>query len=371
MLDRFLKARLVDVLMDVPGTDERAGRSALLDGVPANVRGALNRTDNQFVDLTNLIGQLDGLGRLDNGERPVVIVVHNAWRITRGTDLGRQLAEIQQQAEAAYGGEQPLPELPAEPERLIFGGTGEWVTVSFIEQAQETGRRVARLLVPRYVDGRRARGAGFGTGWLVAPRLLLTNHHVVEARDRNEPPANAADFRLQGESTAAWFDYYREGHDHVDVQAAAVLASDRTLDYALLRLQDDPTLAPRRHLPLSRGRTSLSVGTRLNIVQCPRGGALSFAIRNNFYVGTGDQTYQLRYLTDTELGSSGSPVLDDSWQVVALHHGFKEVRPELYKGEAGMSGVVKYHNEGIAMQDILDHLPAVAREEIARAQGWA
>jgi endonuclease G len=369
-LDRKLKQRLVDALLGVPGTDDRAGRNALLDGIPPNVRGGLNRHDNQIVDLTNVIGQLDALGRLDNGERPVVIVIHNAWRIVRGTALGQELAEIQKLAEAAYGGEKPSPTLPAKPEALIFGGPGEWVTFSFLEQAQQAGRRVARLLISRYMAGRKAEGVGLGTGWLVAPRLLLTNHHVVVARDENEPLPSEADFRRQGESVMAWFDYHREGQPHADVSAVEVVSSNEALDYALLRLAEAPPLADRRPLALAQGRPDLARGARLNIVQCPGGGPLTFAIRNNFYVGPGEQAHHLRYLTDTREGSSGSPVLDDKWQVVAMHHGYQPVDPKLYPADAGLSGVAKFHNEGTAIQDILDDLPAAARDEVRQAQGW-
>ena len=369
-LDRKLKERLVDALLGVPGIDERAGRTALLDGIPPNVRGGLNRHDNQIVDLTNVIGQLDALGRLDNGERPVVIVIHNAWRIVRGTELGRQLEEIQREAEAAYGGERPSQAMPARPEALIFGGSGEWVSASFFEQAQLAGSRVARLLVPRYEAGRKAPGVGVGTGWLVAPRLLLTNHHVVVNRDENEPLPSAADFRRQGESVAAWFDYHREGQEHADVPAVEVVSSSEALDYALLRLAESASLLERRQLALAAGRPDLPRGARLNIVQCPGGGPLTYAIRNNFYVGPGEKACHLRYLTDTREGSSGSPVFDDKWQVLAMHHGAREVDPQMYKGDAGMSGVVKFHNEGTAIQDILDDLPADARDEIRQAQGW-
>jgi S1-C subfamily serine protease len=366
-----LKARLIDALTSVPGTDERPGRTALMQGIPAHIRAALNRSDNQFVDLTNIVEQLEMLGRLDNGERPVVIIIHNGWRLTSGTELGDRLAEIESEVEAAYGGDEPSADLPDTPEILIFGGTGEWVTAAFIEQAQLAGRRVARLLVPRYVGGTLSRPAdGVGTGWLIAPGLLLTNHHVIEARDRGEPPASNADFQRQGEKTELWFDYHREGLSYATVSVAEVVDSDRELDYALLRLADNAALSGREQIAVVRERPDLPRGARLNIVQCPGGGPLRYAIRNNFFVGPGQHPYEMRYLTDTRQGSSGSPVLNDSWQVVAMHKGYKKVDPGLFEAETGKSEVVKYHNEGIVITDILRRLPAVVRDEINNAQDW-
>ena len=74
---------------------------------PSQRKGRAQPSDNQFVDLMNIIDQLERLGRLDNGERPVVIVTHNGWRLSRGTELGRRLAEIEREIEAAYGGDEP------------------------------------------------------------------------------------------------------------------------------------------------------------------------------------------------------------------------------------------------------------------------
>ena len=97
---------------------------------------------------------------------------------------------------------------------------------------------------------------------------------------------------------------------------------------------------------------------------------MRYAIRNNFFVGYGDKPYQIRYLTDTLSGSSGAPVFDDNWQAVALHRGYKPVNPDLYKGEAGKSEIVKYHNEGIVINDILAQLPQTVLQEIKHAQEW-
>jgi endonuclease G len=374
-MDKPLKDRLYDALSAVPSAETRDGRTALLDGLPHNIRVGLTRSDNLFVDVTNLINQIDQLGRLDNGERPVVLLVHNARRVTRGSELGRLLEELQAEVEESYGFELPLAGLSDTPEVLIFGGEGEWVTNTFMEQAQTAGRRVARLAVQRHFNGQPAGSVGVGTGWLVAPRLMLTNYHVIEARGpKDKKPAAAADFKLQAENAIAWFDYHvaveerREEQKHIEVAAIEVVASCRDLDYALLRLADSPELPDRQHMPLAAKNPPLQQGARLNIVQCPGGGPLRYAIRNNFYVGRGEQSYQVRYLTDTIPGSSGSPVLADSWQVVAMHRGYTEVNPQAYQDEGGKGQVAKYHNDGIAIHEILRQLPAEARKEVEAAQ---
>jgi endonuclease G len=368
MLNQRLKEDLIDALMKLPGIQSPDARSTLLSGI----RVPLGRSNNFFVDLDTIVNQLDGVGRLDNGERPVVIVAHNAGRFVHGTELGQTLGRLEREIEKAYGEEEPASDVPTTPEALVFGGPGEWVTSTFLEQAMLTGTRVARLRVPRIVRGQEEHPVGsLGTGWLIGPCLLLTNHHVVNARERGEPAALKSDFTTQGRSAVAWFDYFVEGRSSTEIAAVDLVHSNAALDYALLRLADHKALQTRKQIALPQNAPQLDRGTRLNVAQYPGGGPLRLAIRNNFFVGRGEKQFQIRYLTDTIEGSSGSPVLDDNWQVIALHHGARKVNPQLYDKEPGVRGIVKFHNQGIDIQAIIADLPAEAAREIRAAQGWS
>ena len=57
MPDKALTDRLLDALMKMPGVEERSTRTAILNGIGVS----LNRTDNQFVDLTNIIRRTSSL----------------------------------------------------------------------------------------------------------------------------------------------------------------------------------------------------------------------------------------------------------------------------------------------------------------------
>ena len=65
-------------------------------------------------------------------------------------------------------------------------------------------------------------------------------------------------------------------------------------------------------------RATQPSGRFVTIVQHPRGEKKQIALRENRIVDVLDSF--LHYEADTEPGSSGSPVFDDGWEVVALHH---------------------------------------------------
>ena len=56
----------------------------------------------------------------------------------------------------------------------------------------------------------------------------------------------------------------------------------------------------------------------MNIIQHPNGLPKQISVYSNVVVFAGSD--RLQYLTDTEPGSSGAPVLDRHWNVVAVHH---------------------------------------------------
>lgn len=57
---------------------------------------------------------------------------------------------------------------------------------------------------------------------------------------------------------------------------------------------------------------------RVNIIQHPMGRQKEIALHNNEVVRVKDLV--VHYHTDTEPGSSGSPVFNNNWDLVALHH---------------------------------------------------
>jgi V8-like Glu-specific endopeptidase len=77
------------------------------------------------------------------------------------------------------------------------------------------------------------------------------------------------------------------------------------------------------------------------VVGHPLGGGVSFSLQDNLLLDW-DQRL-VHYRTPTEPGSSGSPVFDDQWRLIAIHHaGGSNMRklngkPGTYKANEGIN----------------------------------
>jgi len=267
------------------------------------------------------------------------------------------------------------PNFDVRPEAVV-AGSDQTVDVGFLSDGLAASRAVVKLLVHKHLDGE----AVFqdsdepwlinGTGWFIGAGLVITNHHVVNARmtfPAAEPDASEQDFRLQAESTRVLYDYLEKDHPSATVEAAAgaLQASSQELDFAILRL---PATAERRG-PLRlrqhaiRKRAEQALGTRVNLLQHPNGDPMRLGFRDNFVV-IGDND-ALSYLTDTNFGSSGSPVCDDRWSVAALHSGSRNISTDnvVIRGRR-----VRRENHGIPIPRIMAFLAAEHPELHAEIQ---
>lgn len=218
-------------------------------------------------------------------------------------------------------------ELPEFKEAIIF--QDDMVPFGYLQGGIAAGKSVARLLVPRYDDDVDAKKAYWGTAWLLAPTELITNHHVLNARDRGEPPASEHDFKRQALETKIQFDVNDEDSACPVIPVAGLGAYDPKLDFAILQIATQPGRNP---LPIRKEPLQIvkKAYVPVNIIQHPRGGSKKIALRNN--LATARTSTDLRYITATLPGSSGSPVLDDNWEVVALHRGSVAVDKVEYQG---------------------------------------
>lgn len=195
-------------------------------------------------------------------------------------------------------------------ERIITGN--ELQDINYLARGTRAARSVARIAVR---DGS-GRLRSWGTGFLIAPGVLITNNHVLteaagaarsEAhfqfeRDIDGQPLDATTFAL--EPGRLFFT-----SAPLDFTVVAVAARSQNAD---------ATLASFGYLPLVGITGKITEGEWLTIVQHPNGDPKQVCVRENRYIKKTDDV--IWYSTDTVGGSSGSPVFNNDWYVVALHH---------------------------------------------------
>src|SRR6266702_8537092 len=124
-----------------------------------------------------------------------------------------------------------------------------------------------------------------------------------------------------------------------------IFLARKDLDYAIVELDRHPG---KEWGYLRLANSSPEVGSRVNIIQHPAAQPKQISIQNNFVEYVGGSVIQ--YVTSTLPGSSGSPVFDDNWRVVSLHHaGGMLPEPTTQRRY--------FRNEGIRSTSIFNDLP--------------
>jgi V8-like Glu-specific endopeptidase len=214
--------------------------------------------------------------------------------------------------------------------------------ISFLTRGLEVSRSVMYIRVA--AGGKR----WSGTGFLVAPNLGMTNHHVLSSAD--QLAGATAKFNYQEA-----FDGQDEPTKVYRAKADGLFYANQALDCAVFEVEGEPG-AEWDYLPLES--RNVEPGQRINIIQHPYGQPKQISIQNNLVEYVGGNV--LQYVTSTNPGSSGSPVLDDEWRVVGLHHAGGNIKEPT-------TGRFYNRNEGIVMSKILDDLPAGIREPVDEA----
>jgi len=239
-------------------------------------------------------------------------------------------------------------DLPVAPQVLLEKviNQPDFLEARYLEGGFVAQRTVGRVVI-RGADGRTA---GFGTGFLVSAHLLLTNHHVLPDAEVAAGSVLQLDFQrgLDGDPLPVV---------EVGLDPGAFFAADPGLDFALVAVAGAPaSTAPFGWCRLTDAQGTVVVGESVTIVQHPAARRKEVALRENRLVDIPEEV--LHYVTDTEPGSSGSPVFNDQWEVVALHHASV---PDPSPGGAGSL------NEGIRISRILRHLAGLPLDPGRRA----
>ncbi|WP_240803634.1 endonuclease [Streptomyces sp. A0592] len=190
-----------------------------------------------------------------------------------------------------------------------FMGRNDLIGIDYLEGGFLAARSIGRITV------RSPGSSHHGTGFLVSPSLLMTNNHVLGSAE--EAAAGVIEFNFQSGL---------DGQPLVPVvfplDPQSFFITHRDLDFTVVavsgRSRDGQALATFGRLPLKEAQGKAVIGELVNIIQHPNGEPKQLALRDNQIVDVLDDF--VHYSADTAPGSSGAPVFNDQWEVVALHH---------------------------------------------------
>jgi len=200
--------------------------------------------------------------------------------------------------------------------------------VDWLEQGANRARSVAKV---EFSD------ITYGSGFLLQNNLFLTNNHVIKDKE-------------SAKSATLLFNYQKSlaGREYQPVPVS--LDPDTTFitcvkdDWTVVKVKGD---ANKEWGYIELNPVTTKVKEHANIIQHPAGGPKQVAFYHNLIAYADDKRVQ--YLTDTLPGSSGSPVFDNNWRLIALHHaGGTLIDPG--------NKQYYYRNEGIAVSCLIQGL---------------
>lgn len=156
---------------------------------------------------------------------------------------------------------------------------------------------------------------GSATGFLVSSDILMTNNHVFETKRDARLATLQFNYQLNADGTAAPVDEWKCDPDDL-------FKTNPRLDYTIVRVKRRNGSTPGdswSYHDLRHGVTVV-VGQRVNIIQHPQGRFEEIAFRDNKVMAANKSKSFIQYVTDTDYGTSGAPVFDDWFNVVALHN---------------------------------------------------
>lgn len=224
----------------------------------------------------------------------------------------------------------------------LQGTTVDFLPISFLPVGRAASRCVARVAFRN--------GSPQGTGFMISPRLFLTNQHVIT------DAASARNFVLEFDNE---LDHAKAARQitRFEIDATFFISDpEDDLDFALMavgaRINGPRQLADFGFLPLLDTPDRHIKGVFVNVIQHPSGRPKELVVRENRIIERTANT--LIYGTDTLPGSSGSPVFNDEWEVIALHHYGSPFRARVDNPAISVAG-----NEGIRASSIVQHLRGV------------
>lgn len=293
------------------------------------------------------------------------------------SDLMPKVTDFKNQGErCTHGHEGCISKEEFERNQEAVWGDNNFLSAHFLTEGAEIQKAIAMVTLKVAKSGLPA-GSGWGSGFLISNSLFMTNNHVIRNKafcdDVNMQFMYQDNYNTEPAISSEFFETNENSFFHTNA----------SLDYTIVRLKRKPykwvsTTRPRfsenteassfaakheyadneqieeleylnefitRRQPISafdidrisifwgytpgskygfvplRPTVSYPEGLRLNVIQHPQGRKKEIVVQQNEL--TDVHTNVIHYFSDTDYGSSGSPVFNNTWDLMALHHARK------------------------------------------------
>jgi len=194
-------------------------------------------------------------------------------------------------------------------ERLI-GGTNDLLSIETLELGLDIARSVGLVRMEPF---------GRGTGFLVGLDIMMTNWHNIPDIETARKSKFVLDFEENDLGARKQAQEFKLDPDKFYV-------SNPEFDFALVAVKPQSRLRKAladygTHL-LIEEEGKIIVGQPVNIIQHPKGERKKVTVHNSILVELSNDDAEDQfcyYSADTLKGSSGAPVYNNRWEVIALH----------------------------------------------------
>jgi len=240
------------------------------------------------------------------------------------------------------------------------------LSISYFHKGVTVSKSVGRITI--ISDA----GNAYGTGFMIGGNLMITNNHVM--KEKKEAVRSYIEFNYEENEQG-----FPKPTIAFSFDPDQFFITSEKLDFTIVHVNSESvdrsnSLTEFGSIPMIEKQGKLKNGDFVSIVQHPNGSRKKVALRNNHIIDIFDDF--LHYKTDTEPGSSGSPVFNDQWDLVGLHHSgvlnmdergnILNVNGGIWKTSDGENEISWLANEGVRISSIIKHLKkvATARERI-------
>ncbi|HMI04634.1 MAG TPA: endonuclease [Pedobacter sp.] len=314
----------------------------------------------EFADLTNRTGKMEFTEFADNPfvakqQRGILAEKINFRRFTEQPEnkvvSPKQFGSYIQQNDISL---KQIINDKRQLERIIDGD--DMLEVNYLIKGALAAKSVCRVtVISESGDDDSA-----GTGFLIAPNIMITNNHVLS--NKGTAGLSYAEFN------------YELGADNLPTVSRVfrfnpekLFYTNQPYDYTIIWLEETSADGAAKinefgFLKLNPSLGKTKEGNFVSVIQHPDGKKKKVAIRGN-RVTSLDLPVFIRYETDTKNGASGAPVFNDKWEVVALHHSgvpnrdnqlrILNLKGEVWEEAQGESQINWLENEGVRVSSII------------------